>query len=160
MEFPQGKEEICKQEVVESQGEVAESRQIDLQKQRPVGTVRVWLPCGLDQRTGRSRRGKGPEGQVRRRRREGPRVAMYPPGHHSLCLWGRAELGWTSSLHQPGWAPTRPCLGVFSHFSLGTAWPDCSPRTTDMSPRSPLGKTTIVILDCQVPQFSFRKYCL
>lgn len=37
--FPQDKEEICKEEVVESQGPVAEGRQIDLQKERPVGIV-------------------------------------------------------------------------------------------------------------------------
>lgn len=30
LELPQGKEEICKEEVVESQSEVAESRPIDL----------------------------------------------------------------------------------------------------------------------------------
>lgn len=37
--FPQGKEEICKEEVVESQGAVAEGRQNDLQKERPIGIV-------------------------------------------------------------------------------------------------------------------------
>lgn len=31
--FPQGKEEICKEEVVESLGAVAESRQIDLENE-------------------------------------------------------------------------------------------------------------------------------
>lgn len=57
--FPQGKEEICKEEVVESQGAVAEGRQIDLQKERPIGILCVGLPCGLDWRGGR-RQGKNP----------------------------------------------------------------------------------------------------
>lgn len=37
--FPQGKEEICKEEVIESEGAVAKSRQTDLQKERPMGTA-------------------------------------------------------------------------------------------------------------------------
>lgn len=37
--FPQGKEEICKEEVVESQGAAAESHQTDLQIERQLGTV-------------------------------------------------------------------------------------------------------------------------
>lgn len=39
--FPQGQEEICKEEVVESEGTVAESRHIDLQRDQ--GT-----PCECD----------------------------------------------------------------------------------------------------------------
>lgn len=43
--FPQGNEEICREEVVESQGAVSESRQIDLQKERRVRTLSV-TACG------------------------------------------------------------------------------------------------------------------
>lgn len=56
--FPQGKEEICKEEVVESPGAVAESRQVDLQKEdggNSVSVTAMW-PRGGRQET----EGKGP----------------------------------------------------------------------------------------------------
>lgn len=76
------------------------------------------LPHGLDWRGGR-RQGKSPhesDHEVGERKVES---GYYPPGYHGLVpgLWGRAELGWKSSLHQlPGWTPTRPRLGAFSQL--------------------------------------------
>lgn len=84
--FPQGKEEICKEEVVESQGAVAEGRQIDLQKERPMGILCVGLPCGLDWRGGRSQ-GKNPcesDHEVRERRLESGYGSTWLPW---ACAW-------------------------------------------------------------------------
>lgn len=77
LEFPQGKEEICKEEVVESQGEVPESRQIDRQKQRLMELCEC--DCHVAWTGGKAGgRQRAPEVQVLWGRREG---AVDPPGH-------------------------------------------------------------------------------
>lgn len=114
LEFPQGKEEICKEEAVESQGKVAESRQTDLQKTEAsrncVNMTAMW---------------PGPEGEAGNRERVqqvrsggGGKKGRESPSIHldttSLCL------GWKPSPQQSGWVPMRPCLGVFPCFSQCT----------------------------------------